>query len=161
MSLNWHIFSLLHQLEGGVIKDNCHNRGFGHTLMVRVANYESVTSLSSMMNYQYFRGSGITIRGGLGRLSPPQKYLRVWVPHPQTELTQHSALPKRIETDERPGLPNLNFQMGLMRLWMGYNWGTFLFIMGYLIGVHNLSAEIEGFLGKFSQVKLSMEKRTL
>ncbi len=31
---------------------------------------------------------------------------------------------------------------------MGYNWGTFLFIMGYLIEVHNISAEIEGFLGK-------------
>jgi hypothetical protein len=52
------------------------------------------------------------------------------------------------------GLPNLNFQMGFTRVRVGYNWGTILFIMGYIIGIHSLPSKIEGFAGKVDETKL-------
>jgi hypothetical protein len=44
--------------------------------------------------------------------------------------------------------------MGYTRAQMGYNWGTILFIMGYMIGVHSLPSEIEGFVGKVDETKV-------
>jgi hypothetical protein len=31
---------------------------------------------------------------------------------------------------------------------MGYIWGTILFVMGYIVGVHNFPSEKGGFVGK-------------
>ena len=44
----------------------------------------------------------------------------------------------------RLGLPTVNFEMGFTRTGMGYN----LFMMGYIVGVHNLLSEMEGFYWK-------------
>jgi hypothetical protein len=42
---------------------------------------------------------------------------------------------------------------------MGYIWGTFSFIMGYIAGVHNLSSEIGGLFEKTAEIKREAWRR--
>ncbi len=49
------------------------------------------------------------------------------------------------------GLPYLNFQMGFIRVRMGYIWGTTAFLMGYIIGVHVIIFKIEEYARKVGE----------
>jgi len=57
-----------------------------------------------------------------------------------------------IETEYIAGLPTPNFQMGFMKVQMGYIWGTFLFRMGYITGVHYFPPAIEDLIEKTDEI---------
>jgi len=44
---------------------------------------------------------------------------------------------------------------------MVYNWGIILFIMGYIIGLHSLPSEIEGFVGKVDKTSSFIKKNNI
>ncbi len=57
------------------------------------------------------------------------------------------------------GLPNLNFQMGFIRVRMGYIWGTTVFVMGYIIEVHIIVLTIKEYAEKVDEKKLLLKKQ--
>jgi hypothetical protein len=58
------------------------------------------------------------------------------------------------------GLPYLNFQMGFIRVRMGYLWGTTALLMGYIIGVHVIIFKIEEYARKVGEKKLLLKKQS-
>jgi hypothetical protein len=59
------------------------------------------------------------------------------------------------------GLPYLNFQMGFIRVRMGYIWGTTAFLMGYIIGVHVIIFKIEEYARQVGEKKLLLKNKVL
>ena len=59
----------------------------------------------------------------------------------------------------RTGLPTPDFQMGFMKVQMGYFWGTFLFRMGYILEVHYFTPDMENLIEKIDEIiRLSYKK---
>ncbi len=49
-------------------------------------------------------------------------------------------------------LPTLDFQMGFMKVQMGYFWGTFLLRMGYILEVHYFTPDMENLIEKIDEI---------